>query len=75
MNIAPKGTTRVSPYKMGQILISDAISLSIMRMKNRTGLSLGEVPGEVVYSFISFLDLISSVVIWLSLFSPCNWSF
>ena len=29
MNIAPKGTTRVSPYKMGQILISDAISSSI----------------------------------------------
>ena len=35
MNIAQKGTTRVSPYKMGQILISDAISSSIMRMKNR----------------------------------------
>ena len=58
MNIVQKGTTRVSPYKMGQILISDAISSSIMLMKNRTGLSLG----EVVYSFISFLDLISSVI-------------
>ena len=29
MNIAQKGTTRVSPYKMSQILISDAISSSI----------------------------------------------
>ena len=56
MNIAQKGTTRVSRYKMDQILMSDAISSSIMRMKNHTGLSLG----EVVYPFISFLDLIIS---------------
>ena len=29
MNIAQKGTTRVSPYMVSQILISDAISSSI----------------------------------------------
>ena len=44
--------------------ISDPVSSSILHMKNRTGLSLG----EVVYSFISFLDFIYSLNSFDSIF-------